>query len=91
VRPGPGDIRLAVEISHSSLRIDLKAKAGLYARAGIREYWVLDVENRLLFVHRDPQAGRYRSPETYSGDEGVSPLAAPDAVFRVSEIFRDPS
>jgi hypothetical protein len=41
--PRPGDLRLAVEISDTTLGFDLTTKAELYARAGIVEYWVVDV------------------------------------------------
>jgi Uma2 family endonuclease len=50
--PQPADLRLVVEISDSTLGFDLTAKARLYARAGIVEYWVFDIEARSLVVHR---------------------------------------
>ncbi len=53
--PQPGDIRLLVEISDTSLKYDLSVKAALYARAGIFEYWVVDVNGRRLIAHRDPE------------------------------------
>jgi hypothetical protein len=37
-----------------TLRFDLTVKAAIYARAGIAEYWVLDVNGRRMIVHRDP-------------------------------------
>lgn len=85
--PQPGDLRLVVEVSDSSVGFDLTAKAGLYARAGIVEYWVLDIQARRLVVHRDPQAGLYRSLTVYSERESVSTLASPDAEFRVGDAF----
>lgn len=44
--PSPADLRLVVEVSSSTLGFDLTTKAQLYARAGIQDYWVLDVEGR---------------------------------------------
>ena len=52
---------LAVEVSATSLYTGLKIKAGLYVRAGIPEYWALDVESRRLFVHRYPENGKWLS------------------------------
>ena len=46
--PRPGDLRLVVEISDSTLGFDLTTKAELYARAGIVEYWVVDVAARAV-------------------------------------------
>lgn len=78
-RPRPGDIRLIVEVSDSTIAFDLTTKAALYARAAIQEYWVLDINGRRLITHRHPAEGRYQTVTAYSEDESVSPLAAPNA------------
>lgn len=88
--PRPEDLRLVVEISDSSLSFDRNTKAALYARAGIVEYWVFDINGRRLLVHRDPREGRYTSVTAYAEHESVSPLAAPDREFRVAEAFPEP-
>jgi Uma2 family endonuclease len=85
--PGPRDLALVIEIADSSLGFDLSTKAALYARAGIIDYWVLDIAGRRMFVHRDPQAGRYVSVAAYSSEESVAPLAAPGSPFRVRDAF----
>lgn len=85
--PQPQDLHLVVEISDSTLNFDLKVKAALYARAGIVEYWVLDVPGRRLFCHRDPAAGRYGSVTMYHEHESVSPLAAPNAAFSPAQAL----
>lgn len=79
--PQPKDIRLLVEIADSTLPYDLSVKAALYARAGIVEYWVLDVNGRRLIVHREPEGGRYLSVSAYGECELVAPIAAPGAEF----------
>ena len=81
------DLLLAVEVSVSSLYFDLKTKAPLYARAGIPEYWVLDVEQRRLFVHRLPEGGAYTSITVFAEPESIAPLAAPDKEFAVADAF----
>jgi Uma2 family endonuclease len=86
-RPQPRDLDLVVEIADTSLAFDLTVKAALYARAGIAEYWVLDLTARRLIVHRDPQDGRYASITAYSEHEGAAPLAAPDSMFQVQDVF----
>ena len=85
--PQPKDLRLVVEISDSTLGFDLTTKAALYARAGILDYWVLDIPARRLIVHRDPRNGLYQSITAYKSHEAVAPLAAPDREFRVAEAF----
>ena len=83
----PADIVMVIEVSATSLYTDLKNKAGLYARAGIPEYWILDVERRRLIVHREPEDGKYRSVRVYSESESIAPLAAPDRDFAVADAF----
>jgi Uma2 family endonuclease len=90
--PTASDASLVVEVADSSLQIDLTEKAELYALAGIREYWVLDVLNRVLYVLRDPgplaaNGTAYRDQRTLSPDDTVSPLAAPDATVTVADLL----
>lgn len=54
------DLLAAIEISVSSLAVDLGRKAELYAEAGVPDYLVVDVEGERLIRHRDPHGGRYR-------------------------------
>jgi len=82
--PLPSDVALLVEVSDSSLTLDLTIKARLYARAGIADYWVLDINGRRLIVHREPEGGRYTSVIAFNEDEQVSPLFAPKSIFQVS-------
>jgi Uma2 family endonuclease len=85
--PGPRDLALVVEVSDATLYFDLMTKVALYARAGIADCWVLDVVGRRMIIHRQPHNGRYVSVVAYSADEVVSPLAAPNASLRVSDVF----
>ncbi len=86
-RPKPADVRLLVEVSDSTLAFDLKPKAALYARAEIVEYWVLDVANHRLIVHRRPQGGDYQDIKVYAESESVAPLAAPESPVVVASLF----
>jgi Uma2 family endonuclease len=85
--PQPRHLDLVVEVSDTSLAFDLTIKAALYARAGIAEYWILDVIGRRLLVHRNPEGGEYGSVVSYSEQESVAPLAAPDSNFPVRTVF----
>jgi Uma2 family endonuclease len=85
--PGPADLVLVVEIADTTLGFDLTAKARLYARAGIIEYWVLDVSGQRMIVHREPQAGHYRSVVAYAEHEWVAPIAVPDSKLRVRDVI----
>jgi Uma2 family endonuclease len=87
--PGPQDLHLVVEVADTTLNFDLTTKAALYARAGIADYWVLDVSGRRLIVHRHPQSGKYMAILVYNEQENVAPLAAPHAMFKAADAFPD--
>ena len=79
--PGPDDLLLVVEISDSTLMYDRAVKGGIYARAGIVEYWVVDILNKLVYVHRAPANGVYANITKYDFRENISPLANANAIF----------
>jgi Uma2 family endonuclease len=54
------DVLLAVEVSDSSLAYDRGRKRGLYAQAGVPEYWVLSIPDRRLEIFRSPRGDQYR-------------------------------
>jgi len=85
--PQPSDLALVGEIADTTLRFDLTVKARLYARAGIVDYWVLDLNARRLIVHREPEGDGYRSVVAYSEAEKVAALGAAEAELLVGEMF----
>lgn len=84
--PGPADIELLVEIA-DSVRHDLTAKAKIYARAGIREYWVLDLVRRRLHVLREPVGGAYQQHMEFDEAGTVTPLARPELSLAVAALL----
>jgi Uma2 family endonuclease len=85
---------LIVEVAESSLRKDRAHKASLYARAGIADFWIVNLVDRVLEVHRDPQPSAaapygwsYRTVAILRDPETVSPLAAPAARIAVAELL----
>lgn len=89
--PNASDARLVVEVSDTTLRYDRGRKRPAYARAGILEYWILNLPQRQLEVHRDPAGARYRSVTIYGEHDVVTPLAAPHATVPVSDLLPPPS
>jgi Uma2 family endonuclease len=85
--PTPEDIRLVVEVADTSLRYDRTAKLRLYARAGIAEYWVVSVDDEWLEIYRSPEGDGYRESRRLQRDTTIAPLAFPDVVITVAEIF----
>jgi Uma2 family endonuclease len=85
--PGSADLLLVAEVSDTTLRFDRRTKAGLYASAGIQEYWILDLQGRQLLVHRQPAEGGYLEITAYGPAELVATLARPAASVRVEELL----
>lgn len=65
---------LVTEIAVSSLSYDLDEKAALYARYGVRRYWVVDIPGRVTHVHELGEDGRYGDPKRVAF---AAPLHAP--------------
>ena len=87
-RPRAEDTFLLVEVADSSLPYDLADKMQLYADAGVREYWVVDVPHRCLIVHSDPADGRYRSIRTYDQHQQAHSVTMSDVSLVPRELFR---
>jgi Uma2 family endonuclease len=87
----PTTALLIVEVSDSTLRFDRETKSTVYARTGIREYWIVNIPERQLEVHRNPvgsgEDARYSIREVLKPSDTVAPLAAPQAKIRVADLL----
>lgn len=84
--PYPENIFWLIEYSNTSLSKDLDVKRKIYAMAGIRKYWVVDLVNRLVKVLRHPIDGNYTNEVTAS-NSFVSPLAFPEIKVLVQRLL----
>ncbi len=86
--PTAADILLVVEVADATRVFDIGTKVPLYARSGIAETWVVDVQERALHVYRDPGATTgYGTSFTLAGAGSVSPLALPAIVISLAALF----
>lgn len=85
--PAAADCCLVVEVSDATLSWDRTEKLKLYARAGIEEYWIADVNNRRLIVHQRPSGEEYLDIRTFTDAETVAPLARPGADVPVADLL----
>jgi len=84
----PGDVYLVIEVADSSLDFDRTVKLPLYAEAGIRELWIVNLLDQRLEVYRQPQLdGTYALVSSLQPGEEVQPLAFPALRLSVSEIL----
>ena len=75
--PGPDAVLLAVEVSRSTLKYDRQVKLATYAAAGIREVWLVNLEEKQLEVYLYPSERKYRPRTLYTLDEAVTPTFIP--------------
>jgi Uma2 family endonuclease len=85
--PRPPDVYLLIEVADSSLGFDLGAKLELYARAGIREFWVVDMTANRVLVHRQPEGGRYAAVTVSGLSDTLQAEAMPEVTIPVARIF----
>jgi Uma2 family endonuclease len=85
--PRPRDILLLIEVADSSLDFDVGDKAELYAQAGVKDYWVVDLSGFAIEVFRSPKRGRYTDRKSAAIGEELRPLAFPKVKLSVSGLF----
>jgi Uma2 family endonuclease len=83
----PTTAALVVEVAERSLPYDRTEKLALYARAGIPEHWLVDVQQRSLAVHRDPAGAAYRSRTLLRAGDSVAPLSRPERTLSVADLL----
>jgi len=83
----PTSALLLVEIADSSLDFDRKRKACAYARNAIPDYWIVNLRDRALEVHREPAGDAYQRVETLRVGQHISPVAVPDCSIPVADLL----
>ena len=86
--PAAADVLLLIEVADATWTYDTREKAGLYAEAGIGDYWVVNLVDNYVLVFRDPGSKGYRSRREYRGDEEIQPLAFPELAICPGAITR---
>jgi Uma2 family endonuclease len=93
-RDHPTTAGLVVEVSDATLAYDQTDKASLYARAGIADYWIVNLVADQLEVYRDPvpdatqpHGHRYSTARVYFRNMTIAPLAKPAAALAVSSLL----
>ena len=87
--PGVEDILLIIEVSDSTVSNDREVKIPLYAKNGIPEVWLLDIQQRQLEIYREPINGVYQQRDCRRTGQ-IAPILYPDAVIDLAELFPNP-
>jgi Uma2 family endonuclease len=81
------DVLLLVEVADTSLVYDRSVKVPLYARAGVREVWLVDLDAARAEVYRDPASDGYRSVTARERGADLTPAALPDVAVPVTLLL----
>jgi len=81
------DVLLVIEVGDTTIRYDRTVKMRLYAMAGIPEYWIVDANAEAVTIYRSPGPDGYRAIQRIARGGTVAPLALPDLVIAVADIF----
>ncbi|MEG4997291.1 Uma2 family endonuclease [Microcoleus sp. B4-D4] len=85
--PTPSEVYLIIEVADSSLAYDREIKAKIYARSGITDYWILNVNDRQLHVFREPTEDGYQSEIILGESASISPLQFPAFNIAIQQML----
>ncbi len=85
--PGPDDVLLVIEVADTTVDHDRARKIPLYARAGVREAWLVNLPAQTIEVYRAPTREGYRDVRTLGRGQRLAPEAFPDYTLTVDDIL----
>ncbi|MGH6978632.1 MAG: Uma2 family endonuclease [Brevundimonas sp.] len=80
----PSGVKLVVEVADTSLDDDMGEKRDDYARFGLAEYWVADVNAKLVHMHAEPRNGAFAKIDRKTLSEPLAMLTRPDIVVQIA-------
>ena len=81
------DVLLLIEVTDTTHETDLNRKPALYARAGVTEYWVLDLERGQLTAFRQNNGEGWDSKQEFGEESQIAPLCAPGKNIRIGDLL----
>jgi Uma2 family endonuclease len=86
--PEPKDVFLLIEVAETSLEYDRTKKLPAYARGLIPEVWIVNLEDAVLEVYREPNPTGYSSAKVLRGADSAQLLHFPDVTLKVADILK---
>jgi Uma2 family endonuclease len=86
--PTSSEVYLLIEVADSTLKRDRELKAPAYAQSGILDYWILDVNQRQLYMFRSPTPTGYATEVVLSESDVIAPLAFSDDPIAIADLLR---
>ena len=86
--PQPEDVFLLIEVADSTLEYDREEKLPAYGRAGVTEFWIVNLQEATLEIYREPHFTGYGLKTVLHAGDQARPLAFPDAAVDVAELLK---
>ncbi len=87
--PEPDDVLLLIEVSDTTLHFDRSIKIPLYAKNGVPEVWLVNLNDSTVEIYREPSPEGYKLIVRPSREDAISPAFFADFSFQPKELFRD--
>jgi Uma2 family endonuclease len=84
----PDRAYLIIEVAESSLSFDRGTKLRLYAKCGVPEYWIVNLQDRVIEVYTEPAGETYARSARYERGESLRPIQFPDLEVRVTDVMK---
>jgi Uma2 family endonuclease len=85
--PEAADVYLIIEVSDTTLSYDQGRKRALYARAGIPEYWIMDINGRRILRHTALAGGNYQAVTQFVPGDTIDSVTLPAIRLSVAALF----
>ena len=87
--PSPADVLLLIEVSDTTVDYDRNDKLSAYARAGIREVWIVTRQEQRIEAYTDPTDGRYTTVRYAGRGQSIAPDSFPDVVVEIDSVIAE--
>ena len=87
--PSPGDVELLIEVSDTTVDYDRNVKLSAYARAGIREVWIVTRQDQRIEAYTEPTDDGYSSVRYVGRGESIAPVSFPDVRVQVDSVITE--
>ena len=85
--PGPADVLLLIEVMDTTAERDREMKTPLYARSGIAEVWLVDLDADVIEILREPGPDGYASVRTAARGDKLTPLHLASVTLEAADIL----
>lgn len=85
--PEPKDVLLIIEVADTSLDYDREIKLPVYAKAGIQEVWIVNLQDECVEVYSEPDEHGYEMIRKFHRGKTLTSEMFPDVSISVEEIF----